>query len=125
MKNRNFNLLMNCDRASERGVGASRPSASPCGCPAIQNRAHFPREGISIRRTICLAPNARADCAIQFAALHQQACAWLLWRADATIDNGHRLVLGRSAARSRDRILQTVLSSCRSERGQAMGALVR
>src|SRR5438034_4430677 len=58
--------------------GASRPSASPCGCPAIQNRAHFPREGIPIRRRICLAPNARADCAIQFAALHQQACAWLL-----------------------------------------------
>src|SRR6266513_744557 len=29
MKNRNCNLPMNCNRASERGVGASRPSASP------------------------------------------------------------------------------------------------
>src|SRR5437773_10936456 len=66
--------------------------SEPCGCSAIQNRAHFPREGISIRRRICLAPNARADRAIQFAALHQQACAWLLRRADAKIDNGQRMV---------------------------------
>ena len=89
-------------------------SATEGGCPTIKERAQSLRERVSIWRTICVASDAGADRAIQFAALHRETRARFLWGNDATIDDRHCLVLGHGATRSQYSVLQTVLACCRS-----------